>query len=75
MKTIRFTQDLNVVLTIEAEVPDDWTEDDTYDYSKELSLTFTVNEDPMLPNLFDANITGLSLDSVYLTDTHDWKEQ
>lgn len=70
MKTIRFTQELNTVVTIEAEVPDDWNEDDTYDYSRELSLTFTVNEDPMLPNLFDANITELSLDSVYLTDTH-----
>lgn len=70
MKTIRFTQVFNTVVTIEAEVPDDWTEDDTYDYSNELSLNFTVDEDPMLPTLFDANITGLSLDSVYLTDTH-----
>lgn len=75
MKTIRLTQELNVLLTIEAEVPEDWTEDDTYDYSKELSLTFTVDENTMLPNLFDASIIGLSLDSVYLTDTHVGVEQ
>jgi hypothetical protein len=73
MKNIRFTQSLNMAVTIEASVPDDYTDDDIFHFANEFSLSTTVDV-PDYPAYDDDNyeITGLSLDGVTIVEAYVW---
>lgn len=70
MKTIRFTQNINLAVTIEAEIPEDW---DAHEFAKDYIMKITVDEpdDPM-ENGDGFSITELSLDGAETTETMVW---
>ena len=44
MKNIRFTQVLKMHVTIEGEVPDDWTEEDINGFAKDCTYVVTIGD-------------------------------
>lgn len=42
MKTIRFTKAVDLTVHIEAQVPDDWSEEDIQDFARDTSWEYTV---------------------------------
>ena len=45
MKTIRFTQAVELTVNIEALVPDDWTDEDITEFAREYAIRCTVDVD------------------------------
>lgn len=71
MKTIRFTQSINLSVTIEATVPDNLNEDETFDFARDFPTLVTVDIDPLF-NDEEVTIDGISLDGAEVTDAQVW---
>lgn len=70
MKNIRFTQSINLSVTIEAQIPDDWDSDT---FAEEFIVKITVDEpDDPADNGNGFTISELSLDGAETTDTTVW---
>lgn len=71
MKTIRFTQSINLSVTVEVTVPDEWNEHDLSDYAKEFPVAISV---AVSPEHHDDLVTvdGVSMDYAEITDAQVW---
>lgn len=62
MKSIRFTQNINLNVEIEASVPDDWTDKDVKDFVTDCVVGITIDDpDDHLENGTEVDITSLIL--------------
>lgn len=77
MKNMRFTQVISVTVTLEAEIPDDWTEDDIQDFSSDCATSITVDDpDDYVDyphNTKDTKIVSLSVDGADIIDSTVWE--
>lgn len=72
MKTIRFTQTHNLSVTVEALVPESWSDDDIYEFTKDCPSVVTVSA-PSPEYLPDTVIIiGQELDGAEVTDAIIW---
>lgn len=71
MKTIRFTQSINLSVTVEVTVPEEWNEADLSDYAKEFPTSISVG---VSPEFHDDLVTvdGVSMDHAETTDAQVW---
>lgn len=73
MKTIRFTQSINLSVTIDAEVPDNWTDDDIDDFVTDCHTYVNVDEpDDPAYNGRDVKLVSVHLDGAEITDGTLW---
>lgn len=73
MKNIRFTQNINLSVTIEAQVPNDWDDLDTQAFANDWITSITVNEpDDSLENGEGFTVTEVSLDGAEVIDATVW---
>lgn len=75
MKNIRFTQSINLSVTIEASVPDDWTDEDIQEFTKECVVGITIDDPADHPdyNGNDVTFEEFSLDGAEITDAILWE--
>lgn len=71
MKTIRFTQSINVSVTIEVSVPEDLNEDEAFDLARDFPTLVTVDVDPYSKDE-DITVESISLDGAEVTDAQVW---
>lgn len=70
MKTVRFTQSINLSVTVEAQIPEDWDSDT---FAEEFIVKLTVDEpDDPADNGIGCIISELMLDGAETTDTTVW---
>jgi len=60
MKTILFTQSVELTLDVEANVPDDWTPEDIEDFAKNFETVITVD----VPQDFTELHDGVTINTI-----------
>lgn len=72
MKNIRFTQSINLSVTVEVSVPDDLSDEDIHELAKEFPLGVTLYS-PQGDNLpTGTELLSQKLDGAEITDAQVW---
>lgn len=68
MKNIRFTQSINMSVTVEVQVPNDWSDENIHEFTKDFPVAIEVNgiDEP------DVVVESISLDGAEITDAQLW---
>lgn len=72
MKRIRFTQSINLSITVETEVPEGWTDEDIYEFTKDCPTGITLSTPD--PEYLPDNVVYLNqqLEGAEVTDAIVW---
>jgi len=74
MKNMRFTQVVSVTVTLEAEIPDDWTDEQIDDFAQNCVTNITV-DNPDALGLFDDmdyKISNICVDGANILEAYVW---
>ena len=74
MKNVRFTQSINLSVTIEATVPDDWTDENINDFATDCVVGITIDDpDDSAYNGDGVTLTFLGLDGADVSEGIVWE--